>query len=62
MTLHEPPHVHIDRDAFSAKFWLKPAALAYNLGIAARELRTLEVLASEHQKGLLEAWDEYFGT
>jgi hypothetical protein len=22
--LHEPPHVHIDRDAFSAKFWLKP--------------------------------------
>ena len=36
--LHEPPHVHIDRDAFSAKFWLKPVALAYNLGFPAREV------------------------
>jgi len=34
--LHEPPHVHIDRDAFSAKFWLNPVALAYNLGFPAR--------------------------
>jgi hypothetical protein len=33
----------------------------YNLGFPARELRTLEALASEHQEELLEAWDEYFG-
>jgi hypothetical protein len=59
---HEPPHVHIDRDAFSAKFWLNTVTLAYNLGFPARELRTLEALTSKNQKQLLEAWNEYFGT
>ena len=59
--LREPPHVHIDRDAFSAKFWLNPVALAYNLGLPAGELRKLEALTSEHQKELLEAWNDYFG-
>jgi len=52
---------HIDRDSFSAKFWLSPVALAYNLGFPARELRKLETLTSEHQKELLEAWNDYFG-
>ncbi|MFZ2445097.1 MAG: DUF4160 domain-containing protein [Syntrophobacteraceae bacterium] len=28
---NEPPHVHIDRDDQSAKFWLSPVSLAYNL-------------------------------
>ena len=60
--LHEPPHVHIDRDAFSAKFWLNPVALAYNLGFPVRELSKLEALTLEHQKELLEAWNDYFGT
>jgi hypothetical protein len=53
--------VHIDRNDFSAKFWLKPVALAYNLGFPARELRKLEALTTEHQKELLEAWNDYSG-
>ena len=60
--LHEPPHVHIDRDDLSAKFWLKPVRLAYNIGFSARELRILEALTTEHQQQLLEAWYGYFGT
>ncbi|OIP89841.1 MAG: hypothetical protein COS57_13635 [Syntrophobacterales bacterium CG03_land_8_20_14_0_80_58_14] len=60
--LHEPPHVHVDRDDLSAKFWLDPVALAYNLGFPARELRKLETLTSERQNALLEAWNDYFGT
>jgi hypothetical protein len=28
----EPPHVHVDRDNQSAKFWLEPVELARNLG------------------------------
>ena len=60
--LHEPPHVHIDRDSFSAKFWLNPVALAYNLGFPAKELRNLEAITMEHKEELLEAWDGYFGT
>ena len=60
--LNEPPHVHIDGDAFPVKFWLEPVALVYNLGFPARELRKLEALTAENQKELLEAWNEYFGT
>ena len=60
--LHEPPHVHIDRNSYSAKFWLKSVTLAYNLGFPAKELRKLAALTSENQDKLLEAWHEYFGT
>jgi hypothetical protein len=60
--LHEPPHVHIDRDSFSAKFWLNPVALAYNLGFPAKELRNLEAITTERKEELLEAWNGYFGT
>ncbi len=61
-TYAKPPHVHIDRDACSAKFCLNPLALAYNLGFPARELRKLESLTSHHRNELLEAWYDYFGT
>ena len=60
--LREPSHVHVDRDTFSAKFWLNPVSLAYNLGFPPRELRTLEATTTEHRDQLLEAWNEYFGT
>ncbi|OPY67201.1 MAG: hypothetical protein A4E63_02308 [Syntrophorhabdus sp. PtaU1.Bin050] len=59
--LHEPPHVHVDRETFSAKFWLSPISLAHNLGFSPRELRKLEALVSENQKELLEAWNDFFG-
>jgi hypothetical protein len=58
---NEPPHIHIDRDNLSAKFWLNPVDMAYNLGFRARELRKLHSLVEEHQTELLEAWNGYFG-
>ena len=58
---NEPPHVHIDRDNLSAKFWLEPVSLARNFGFNARELRKLQALVMEHQTELLEAWNGYFG-
>ena len=36
---NEPPHVHVDRDEASAKFWLDLVALARNTGFSAKELR-----------------------
>ncbi len=60
--LHEPSHIHVDRDDLSAKFWLEPVALAYNLGYPARELRKVEALVAEHQQQFAEAWHEYFRT
>ena len=58
---NEPPHVHIDRDDLSAKFWLEPISLARNLGFNASELRRLQSLVTEHKTKLLEAWHGYFG-
>jgi hypothetical protein len=57
-----PPHVHVDRDDRSAKFWLEPVALARNLGFPARELTQIERLIHQNQRTLLEAWHEHLGT
>ena len=57
---NEPPHIHIDRDNLSAKFWLEPVTLAKNIGFRGKELRKLESLVKENQTKLLEAWNEYF--
>ena len=58
---NEPPHVHADREAMSAKFWLDPVGLARNFGFGSRELRALHHIVQEHQKEFLEAWNGYFG-
>ena len=57
---NEPPHIHVDRDNLSAKFWLNPTGLARNLGFSARELRQIERLVLSNQEELLEAWNGYF--
>jgi hypothetical protein len=59
---NEPPHVHVDRDVESAKFWLAPVSLAQNLGFSARELREIERLIVAEEDKLLEAWNAYFGS
>lgn len=58
----EPPHVHVDRDDSTAKFWIQPVSLAYNLGFKAHELTRIERLVAEHATSFLEAWREYFRT
>jgi hypothetical protein len=58
---NEPPHVHVDRDDVSAKFWLNPVALARNFGFSAKELGRVESLIEANGDELLEAWNGYFG-
>lgn len=58
----EPPHVHVDRQDASAKFWLQPVRLAYTIGFAARELRLVERMVSDNETMLLKGWHDYFGT
>ena len=58
---NEPPHVHVDCDDQSAKLWLEPVTLAYNLGFSDKEPGKIESIVREHQQQLLEAWPEYFG-
>jgi len=52
----EPPHVHVDRDDCSAKFWLEPVGLVRNLGFAVAELRRLRKTVEMNQHTFLEAW------
>lgn len=56
----EPPHVHVDRDNLSAKFWLEPVSLAYNFGFNPRELRKLQMMVIENQLKFKEEWYGYF--
>jgi hypothetical protein len=59
--LNEPPHVHVDPEKFSAKFWLQPVALVRNVGFRAHELRQIQSLIAQHEAKLLEAWHGHFG-
>ena len=57
----EPPHVHVDRDDLSAKFWLAPVGLARNFGFAPKEWRQNQKLVAAHQAAFLEAWHGHLG-
>lgn len=59
---NEPPHIHVDRDNLSAKFWLQTVQLARNIGFSPHELNKLAALVQENQKELLEKWYGTFGT
>jgi Domain of unknown function (DUF4160) len=58
----EPPHIHVQRERYVAKFWLEPVALVTNRGFRAHETRRITRLVVQHQVTLLEAWHDYFGT
>jgi hypothetical protein len=58
----EPLHVHVDRDDLSAKFWLEPVGLAYNLSFSAHELRRIERIIHANQPKPWEAWRGTHGT
>jgi hypothetical protein len=50
--LEEPPHVHVDRDDQSAKFWLAPVALARSIRFSAVELRRIPRMIVDHEARL----------
>ena len=58
---NEPPHVHVDRDDQSAKFWLEPVGLAQNLGFSPKELRRIQKLVGQNQMMFLEVWNGHLG-
>jgi hypothetical protein len=57
----EAPHVHVERDASVAKFWLDPVRLARSGGFGRAELRDIARLVNERATELLESWNGYFG-
>jgi hypothetical protein len=59
---NEPPHVHVDREHRTAKFWINPVALARNLGFTPLELRQIQRILSQNTELLLEKWHDRFGS
>ena len=57
----EPPHVHLEREDKTCKFWLQPLGLARSDGFSARELRLIRRLIEAHLTVILETWYEHCG-
>jgi hypothetical protein len=59
---NEPPHVHVDRDNQSAKFWLDPISLARNSGFRAHEQERIKKIIEQNAQLLLSSWHEHLGS
>jgi len=57
----EPPHVHVEREAKTCKFWLEPLSLARSHGFTASELNIIRRLVSSHRAAILEVWRAHCG-
>jgi hypothetical protein len=58
----EPVHIHVEKGADEAKFWLRPEVrVAYNDGYDARTLRRLIAMVEANRERIERAWDEFFG-
>lgn len=58
---NEPPHVHVERENKTCKFWLEPLGVARNHGFRARELNSIRRTILTHLTTILEAWHEHCG-
>jgi hypothetical protein len=56
----EPPHIHVQYEDATAKFWLRPVVLAKNLGMNVKELGNASKLVQKHEFFLKGKWDEFF--
>lgn len=56
--INEPPHVHVDKQGNTAKYWLSPVELANSGGFKSRELRQIERLIDANLDSLLGKWFE----
>ena len=61
LEIGEPPHIHVESESKTAKYWLKPVELARSQGFRAQELTRLRALVIEHREKFEEAWHGHFG-
>lgn len=57
---NEPPHVHVERDENTAKYWLEPVRLQRSGGFARREINQIRKLIEDNQQIILDSWYEFF--
>ena len=56
----EPPHMHVERDASMAKFWLAPPRLQKNRGFSRKEIRKIREILDNNHEQLMESWEDFF--
>jgi hypothetical protein len=56
----EPPHIHVEREARRAKFWLEPVRLQDSSGFSRAELGRLEKLVEERAAEFVRVWHDHF--
>ncbi len=57
----EPPHVHVERDVGTCKFWLRPLTLASSHAFSPKELNRIRGVIQANLALIEEAWDEHCG-
>ncbi len=57
----EPPHIHIERDNSTAKFWLDPVRFQRSKGFSGHELGRIQKIVEENRHQLLGSWNDFFG-
>jgi Domain of unknown function (DUF4160) len=57
----EPRHVHVQREARTAKFWLEPIECERSSGFNRSELMDIYRLIAQRRELLLQTWHEFFG-
>ena len=57
----EPRHVHVQREARTAKFWLEPIECERSGGFSRSELMDIYRLIVQHRALVLQKWHEFFG-
>ena len=56
---NEPPHIHVEQENKTCKFWLEPVGLVRNRGFTARELNIIRRLIQNNLAMIMEVWDEH---
>ena len=58
----EPPHVHVERDDKTAKFWLNPVRLQDSGGFSRVEILRVSDIVEQNLETLLRSWNDFFST
>jgi len=56
----EPPHVHVEKDDRTAKFWLDPVRMHSSGGFSPDEIRRSQRIVEQHRKKFLRRWHDHF--
>ena len=59
---HPPAHAHVKSAGKEAKIRLDPVEVLENWGFKPQEIRAILAIIQDHQRQLLEKWDEFYSS